>query len=873
MSEQYAPSSPYNFHLSEPKWQKRWEESAIFNVSDIPDPHKPKYYVLEMFPYPSGQLHMGHVRNYALGDVIARYKRLCGYYVLHPMGWDAFGLPAENAARERNTAPQEWTLNNIKNMRKTLKTLGFSFNWDREVTTCLPDYYGQQQRLFLSFYKAGLAEKRNALVNWDPVDQTVLANEQVVDGKGWRSGATVEKKELSQWFLRITDFAPDLLEGLKQLKEWPQKVRRMQAQWIGRSTGAEINFNITDALQELPEEFRNITVYTTRPETLYGMSFLALSTGHPLAKYLAKTRKDIRAFIKTTTQQSTAQRDVEKAEKRGIDTFLYVKHPLTGQSIPVWIANFVLMDYGTGALFGCPCGDQRDLDFARLYNLPITPVILPPQTSIDDFTIGDKAYSGPGTMINSDFLNGLDVKKANSEIISRLETLKIGRKVTRWRLRDWGISRQRYWGCPIPIIYCDHCGVQPVPQENLPVVLPKDVDFSKPGNPLDTHPTWKHTTCPKCGKPATRETDTCDTFVDSSWYFMRYLSPHASTPVVKEPCDKWMPVDTYIGGVEHAILHLLYARFFTRALQKMGYTDIKEPFKQLFTQGMVAHESYRDPETSEWLYPHEIKRTSDGAYRLDNHKKITVGRVEKMSKSRRNTVSPEMIIEKYGADTARWFVLSDSPAERDMEWTQTGVDAAFRFLQRLYMTISQVTAVKKEEQHYPKEISDEASALRRLTHQSIQKVTEALDNFTINVAIARIHELTSALADSQKVTNKAGMEMARFEAAITLCKLSSPMIPHMTEDLFAKLAPQAGLLATQDWPKVNPEYLKQQKLTLPVQIMGKLRATLDVHIDEEKEHVIERAQHIPKIAAMLEGKKIARCIYVPGRIINFVIAK
>lgn len=651
--------APYDFHTVEPRWQAAWDEAGIFTVPDVPPAGQPKYYVLEMFPYPSGQLHMGHVRNYALGDVIARYKRARGYCVLHPMGWDAFGLPAENAARERGVHPREWTLANIAAMRTTLQRLGFSLNWDREIATCLPDYYGKQQQLFLDFLGAGLVERRESWVNWDPVDQTVLANEQVVDGKGWRSGAPIEKKQLSQWFFKITAFADDLLGGLDSLERWPERVRTMQERWIGRSEGAKVIFNLHQPPAGLDTDLNAVEVFTTRPDTLFGMSFLAIAPDHPLAAWVAARNPQAAEFVAECRRLGTSVEAVETAEKRGFDTGLRVNHPFLDQSFPIWIANFVLMDYGTGALFGCPSGDQRDLDFAHKYTLPVVPVVLPPGKAEADFAITTSAFTGDGSMINSGFLDGLSTQDARREAIARLEAMGVGQGVVNWRLRDWGISRQRYWGCPIPIIHCTECGPQPVPADQLPVELPEDVTFDKPGNPLDHHPSWKHTTCPCCGKPATRETDTFDTFVDSSWYFARFTAPHAATPTVHDAADGWLAVDQYIGGIEHAILHLLYARFFTRAMRKTGNLDVSEPFAGLFTQGMVSHESYKDS-AGNWLYPEEVEHTAQGVIKRGTTEPVTVGRVEKMSKSKRNTVAPVAIIERFGADTARWFVLSDS---------------------------------------------------------------------------------------------------------------------------------------------------------------------------------------------------------------------
>ncbi|MFT9400166.1 leucine--tRNA ligase [Acetobacter sp.] len=867
-----APSATsYDFDSVEPRWQKAWDQASVFTVPDVPPADRPKYYVLEMFPYPSGQLHMGHVRNYALGDVVARYKRARGYAVLHPMGWDAFGLPAENAARERGVHPQEWTLNNIAAMRTTLQRLGFSLNWDREIATCLPDYYGKQQKLFLDFMQAGLVERRESWVNWDPVDQTVLANEQVVDGCGWRSGAPIEKKKLSQWFLKITDFAEDLLDGLKSLDRWPDRVRTMQERWIGRSEGAHVTFSLHHPPTGLDTNLNALEVFTTRPDTLFGMSFLAIAPDHPLAAWVGQQNAEAADFIAECRRLGTSVEAVETAEKRGFDTGLRVNHPFLDKSFPIWIANFVLMDYGTGALFGCPSGDQRDLDFAHKYSLPVTPVVLPPGKDAADFAITKNAFTGDGTMINSGFLDGLSTEEARREAIGRLEGLGVGKGVTNWRLRDWGVSRQRYWGCPIPVIHCEECGAVPVPDAQLPVKLPEDVTFDKPGNPLDHHPTWKHVDCPKCGKPATRETDTFDTFVDSSWYFARFTAPKADTPTVRDAADGWLAVDQYIGGIEHAILHLLYARFFTKAMQKTGHLNVSEPFAGLFTQGMVSHESYKDA-AGNWLYPEEVERKGDTATKRGTDEPVTVGRVEKMSKSKRNTVAPVAIIERFGADTARWFVLSDSPPERDMEWTEAGVAGAARFAQRLFRLVRTVAETVPAQDTCPADIAAQADALRRATHRTIAAVTEALESFAINVAVARLHELTSALADAEKTADATGMAFARREAARTLCLLSAPMMPHLAEEMFSQLEPGAPMVVQQPWPEAEPSLLAATQVTIAVQIMGKLRGTIEAAPDEDKDAVVARAEAEPNVARLLEGKRIVKRVHVPNRIVNFVTA-
>jgi leucyl-tRNA synthetase len=865
-----ADAPRYNFRAAEPRWQRAWAERSCFRVADVPTDGRPKYYVLEMFPYPSGKIHMGHVRNYTLGDVVARYKRARGYAVMHPMGWDAFGLPAENAARERGIHPAKWTRENIATMRAELQRMGLSLEWEREFATCDPEYYGHQQKLFLDFLRAGLVERKESWVNWDPVDGTVLANEQVIDGRGWRSGALVEKKQLNQWFLKITDYAQELLDALDTLDRWPERVRLMQAKWIGRSEGARLDFGLEQPVDGIGQ----VEVYTTRPDTLFGMSFLALAPEHPLSAAVAANDPKAAAFIAECRRLGTSEAVIETAEKQGYDTGLRVGHPfLKDTTFPVWIANFVLMEYGTGAIFGCPAHDQRDIDFARKYGLSVVPVVLPPGADPATFNVGTEAYVGPGTIFNSGFLDGLDVPAAKRAVIAELERLGVGHGEVNWRLRDWGVSRQRYWGSPIPVIHCDSCGVVPVPDDQLPVKLPDDVTFDRPGNPLDHHPTWKHVACPRCGAPARRETDTFDTFVDSSWYFARFCSPLADVPVRREATDHWMPVDQYIGGIEHAILHLLYSRFFTRAMKQTGHLDVDEPFAGLFTQGMVTHESYRSAPgvNGTWLYPEEVEKQPDGtATHRTTGEPVTVGRVEAMSKSKRNTVDPEAIIARYGADTARWFILSDNPPERDMEWTEAGVAGAFRFTQRVYRLAEGVGEAGPAR---PVDFGEAARALRRTTHRTIAAVSEALDSFAFNVAVARLYELANASADAERRDDTGGLGLARREAVEMLARLVSPMMPHLAEEMYARLYPQAThLVAELPWPQAEPELLAADSVTIAVQVMGKLRATISVPPDAPADTVIAAAETEANVARLLAGKRVVKRIHVPNRIVNFVIA-
>ena len=855
----------FDFTAAETRWQAAWEAAACFRVEDVPTDGRPKYYVLEMFPYPSGKIHMGHVRNYTLGDVVARYKRARGFSVMHPMGWDAFGLPAENAARERGIHPAKWTYDNIAAMRVELKRMGLSIDWRREFATCDPAYYGHQQALFLDMLKAGLAERRDALVNWDPVDGTVLANEQVIDGRGWRSGALVEKKRLSTWVLKITDAAPDLLAALNQLDRWPERVRLMQANWIGRSEGARVSF----AVESGGGPIDTVEVYTTRPDTLFGMSFLAVAAEHPLAAQVARSNEEAAGFIAECKSKGTSEAVLETLEKKGYDTGLSVINPFTGGRHPVWIANFVLMEYGTGAIFGCPAHDQRDLDFARKYGLDVTPVVLPLGENAASFAVTDKAYNGAGTMTGSGFLNGMAPDEAKAAAIAELDRMSVGHGVVNWRLRDWGISRQRYWGSPIPIVHCSACGEVPLPRSELPLLLPEDVTFDRPGNPLDHHPTWKHVACPSCGGPGIRETDTLDTFVDSSWYFARFCSPLADVPVLRAAVDHWLPVDQYIGGIEHAILHLLYARYFTRAMQATGHLSVREPFDGLFTQGMVTHESYRGAD-GRWLYPDEVHRRQDGVF-VDNATgdAVVTGRIEAMSKSKRNTVDPGAIISRYGADTARWYILSDNPPERDIEWTESGVVGAFRFTQRLFRLIENMPAAVDA----PSAFGTAAQTLRRATHRTIAAVTNALEDFAYNVAVARLYEFANALAEAEQAIREPDLAWARREAADTLALLIAPMMPHLAEEIAQRMHPtRTDLVANAAWPIADPTLTAVAAFTIAVQVMGKLRGTIEVRAGAAEAEVLEAAAAEPNVSRALEGKRILKRVYVANRVVNFVIA-
>ncbi|MBY0355103.1 MAG: leucine--tRNA ligase [Rickettsiales bacterium] len=857
----------YNPKDAEPRWQKQWEHSQTFAANRHAE--RPPYYVLEMFPYPSGNIHMGHVRNYALGDVVARYRRARGFNVLHPMGWDAFGLPAENAAIQKGVHPGAWTRENIMTMREQLKAIGLSYDWSREIATCDASYYEHEQRFFLRMVEQGLAYRKEGFVNWDPVDHTVLANEQVIDGKGWRSGAPVERRKLSQWFLKITAFAEELLTGLDLLTDWPDKVRLMQEKWIGKSFGATVRFALEwpDALSDASQDAhpKTLEVYTTRPDTLFGMSFAAISPNHPLAELLARQDPSLQAFLEECAQLGTSEEAIEKAEKKGFPTGISVKHPFLEKSFPLFIANFVLMDYGTGAVFGCPAHDQRDLDFALKYALEVTPVVAPKDNNV---IIGAEAYTGEGVMVNSDFLNSLPIAQAKQEMVARLETMGTGSAKINYRLRDWGVSRQRYWGCPIPMIHCDACGVVAVPDAQLPVTLPEDVRFDLPGNPLENHPTWKHVDCPSCGSKARRETDTFDTFFESSWYFARFCSIDAPQGIDKDAAMRWLPVDQYIGGVEHAVLHLLYSRFFMRALKACSLIDIDEPFKGLKTQGMITHETYKS-HTGEWCSPDELRKAADGSWQLaKDGSTVSVGRIEKMSKSKKNTVDPRHILASYGADTARLFMLSDSPPERDLEWTDAGIEGAWRYINRLWRLLYDHQHLFHENSSRP-ELSGIALETYKTVHKTIDLITRDIESFHFNKALARLRELTNALYVMPM--DVAGAPYVMREGIQTLALLAAPFLPHLSEEMWQAIGGE-GLVSDAAWPVADGTYLQDETVTVAVQINGKLRATFSLVKDASNEDVQSLALSQPVIQQALAGKAIKKIIVVPNKIVNVVAA-
>ena len=921
-------NSRYNAAEVEPRWQAVWDKGDIYRADNNSD--KPKFYALEMFPYPSGRIHMGHVRNYAMGDVVARYKKARGFEVLHPMGWDSFGMPAENAAIATGGHPKDWTYGNIDAMKAPMKRLGFALDWSREFATSDEAYYKQQQAIFLKFWEKGLVYRKTAKVNWDPVDNTVLANEQVIDGKGWRSGAVVEQRDMDQWFFKITEYAEELLEGLDTLDRWPEKVRTMQANWIGKSEGAKIEFDwvegyepgtffmvspewtadqIAAAETHLAEVAKiqrakfethfdlldnlnamgrvegydglcGLRVYTTRPDTLYGASFLAVSPDHPLTKALAEIRPDVETFRAECAKIGTSEEAIAQAPKLGLDTGMRIEHPFKPEeTLPVWIANFVLMGYGTGAIFGCPAHDQRDLDFARKYNLPVTPVVLPEGDDPESFSISAEAYTGEGTLFNSDFLNGLSKNDGIAAAIKEIQNIDAGQGVTQYRLRDWGVSRQRYWGCPIPVIKCESCGPQPVTESDLPVQLPyKHIDLNIPGNPLDRHPTFKHgtednpVTCPKCGGKAERETDTLDTFADSSWYFARFAGGQGNGQPDDAPFDKaiasdWLPVDQYVGGVEHAVLHLLYARFFTRGLRDCGLLDLPsgEPFAGLFTQGMVTHVTYDlgkdDVGKPIWVLPADVDE-KDGKYiHLPSGKEVNRGAIEKMSKSKKNVVDPDEIIEGYGADVARWFVLSDSPPERDVEWTESGVIGAWRFANKVWAMVSEMP--KMNPMSVASDANGDALELRRFAHKALDKATHGIENFRFNTSVAQIYELTNALKKYKANDN------AKAEAMGMLIRAIAPFMPHLAEECWSHLG-GAGLCYHAPWPVVDNAMLVEDTVTLPVQVNGKRRGEVNVAKDITKENAEALAMEDEGVQRALEGLTVRKVIVVPGRIINIV---
>ncbi len=835
----------YNHREIEKKWQEYWHANKCFDTKI--DISKPKYYVLEMFPYPSGKVHMGHVRNYALGDVISRFKRANQFNVLHPMGWDAFGLPAENAAIANKVHPAAWTFSNIDSMRKQLLPLGFDYDWNREFATCVPQYYKHEQAMFIDFLEVGLAYQKEAVVNWDPVDCTVLANEQVENGRGWRSGALIERRKMKQWFLRTTAFVDELLLELENLKGWPENVVLMQHNWIGKSYGANINFKVEGIKDP-------ITVYSTRPDTLFGASFIALAADHPFVAHCKDVK--IQEFVEKCKHIATTEQAMETLQKEGVDTGYKAKHPITGELLPIYIANFVLMDYGTGAIFGCPGHDERDHEFALRYNLPIYQVV-GPQNPLE-IDVYKAPYTENGRAINSQFLDGLATQEAKEKMIAHLEEIGAGIAQVQYRLRDWGVSRQRYWGCPIPIIYCPKCGTVPIPKEQLPVTLPEDVSFDKPGNPLLNHPTWKHVKCHKCGQDAERDTDTFDTFFESSWYFIRFCAPGATEGIDRSSAQYWLPVDQYIGGIEHAVMHLLYARFFTKALRQCGYLDLAEPFTNLLTQGMICHETYRSS-SGEWFYPEEVSRNGDKVYVTRTGEALKVGRIEKMSKSKKNTVDPDDMVKRYGADTVRLFSLSDSPPERGMEWSESGVEGAYRYLAKLYSMVQATQSVNP-----PKE-AELSTGVLYMVHSTISNVTHDIESFHFNKAIARIRELSNYLSSSE-----GGQTAQRYGLPI-IAQLLAPFTPHIAEEIWEMLGNKPALVRAA-WPMPNSKYLKVETITLAVQINGKMRGTVELATDASQEEALITIKQTPALEKYLASMQIKKIIHVPNKIINLIIS-
>ena len=914
----------YNHRLTEEKWQKFWADNGTFYFN--PSDKRKKYYVLPMFLYPSGEMHTGHLRNFSISDVVARFKRLQGFNVLHPTGADAFGLPAENAAIKRGVHPSEWTYKNLSKIMKSMLACGLSFDVSRVFATCDPEYYGFQQKIFIDLYKHGLAFQKESFVNWDPVDQTVLANEQVIDGRGWRSDALVEKKKLKQWFLKITDYADKLLDGIKNgdLKGWPEKVRLMQENWIGKSEGATIRFNIVKSNEIENEKLKiencngsdvanslsafiykenkdgagcvnasiikgekgadnYIEVYTTRPDTLFGASFVGISPNHPLAEELAKSSEKIAKFIEECKTTPIDEESIETMEKKGIDTGLFVEHPFDKNwKLPVWIANFILMDYGTGAIFACPAHDQRDYDFAKKYDLPIRPVVMPDNndsttpitsTSMVEQLGADEnnfqlPYTEEGIAINSDFLNGLPTKEAKQKAIEKIEEMGIGERKINYRLRDWGISRQRYWGCPIPMVYCEHCGVVPEKEENLPIKLPEDVVFDGKGNPLANHPTWKYTKCPHCGRPAIRETDTMDTFVDSSWYFMRFVDLDKKNPVNTELCNKILPVDQYVGGIEHATMHLIYSRFFTKVMGDMGYIDksIKEPAKRLFNQGMVCHKAYRNGK-KEWCYPWNVREENGQYFDVNTGEKLSCEGIIKMSKSKCNVVDINTVIENYGADAARLFVLSDTPADKDFEWTTEGIEGSLKYINKVW----KLCAAFIEDNDLDKIKNTKIEKVNELlieNHKAIKAITNFLENLEFNKAIARIREFSNAI---EKFEPKDDEDLAiKFLAMENLVKMLAPFTPHICEEL-NQMFGEKTTLDIAKWPAFDEKLTIDSEITVVIQVNGKLRGDIRVKKDEDRKIVEEMAKNQENVKKHLEGKEIKKVIIVPNKLVNFVV--
>lgn len=864
LSQNNNLSPKYNAASIEEKQRKRWNDARLFECGKA-DPSKEKAYVLEMFPYPSGRIHMGHVRNYALGDVIARRKHAEGFQVLHPMGWDAFGLPAENAARERNEHPGTWTYANIESMKAQLQSLGFSIDWSREFATCNKNYYKHQQRLFIELYNEGLVYRKNSKVNWDPIDQCVLANEQVVDGRGWRSGALVEQRELNQWFFKITQYADELIDGLKTLDKWPERVVSQQTNWIGRSEGLKMLWDIENSPSD---NFKNIEVYTTRPDTLFGASFIAIAADHPFAKEISINNQELSEFITSCKQAAVTEEALETQEKRGFNTGFFVSHPFdNNKKIPIWVANFVLMEYGTGAVFGCPAHDQRDLDFANKYNLEITPVILPFDKSENEFKISNIAYDGDGLIYNSDFLNGLNIIDGKKAAIDKIVEMNKGEAAVNFRLRDWGVSRQRYWGCPIPIIHCDDCGPVPAPLDSLPIELPNDVVFAASGNPLDTHPNFKHTNCPKCNKPALRETDTLDTFVDSSWYWARFCGLSNDSPTDISEANHWLPVDHYIGGIEHAVLHLLYSRFFSRGLKAIGHINVDEPFSHLFTQGMVTHATFRKQD-GEWVYPADVTIKNNDCYLTQTNEKIIIGPSEKMSKSKKNTIDPDSIIANYGADVARLFVLSDSPPERDVEWSQSGVEGASRFISRVWALFYNHLNQYDNNIKLDENLDGDALSIIKAINKSIAAVSLSIDQLKFNAAIAHLYETLNFLRQFDGLKDK-NIIAARHYALNIFLQLLQPFVPHMVEEIWPHMG-NDGYCIKAKWPIANKKYLQDDVITLPIQINGKKRDEIVINKGLEQSIVEEIAKNAKGVKSHLSDKNIRKIIFVKDKILNIV---